>query len=45
MTHCATARVVEVCFDTKARKGVPLPGDVRDKLRAVALERPQETVR
>jgi acyl-CoA thioester hydrolase len=45
MTHCATAKVVEVCFDTKARKGVPLPEDVRAKLRAVALERPEETVR
>lgn len=38
MTHCATAKVLEVCFDTRARKGVPLPRDVRDKLRAIALE-------
>jgi acyl-CoA thioester hydrolase len=35
MTHCATQKTVEVCFDTKARKGVPLPGDVRAKLQAI----------
>ena len=27
MTHCATEKAVEVCFDTKERKGVPLPDD------------------
>ena len=32
MTHCATQKTVEVCFDTAARKAVPLPDDVRDKL-------------
>lgn len=32
MTHCATQKTVEVCFDTKARKGVPLPEDVKVKL-------------
>jgi len=32
MTHCATQKTVEVCFDTKARKGVPLPEDVSAKL-------------
>lgn len=32
MTHCATQKTVEVCFDTKARKGVPLPEDVKAKL-------------
>ena len=36
MTHCATEKAVEVCFDTKARKGVPLPEDVRTKLAAIA---------
>lgn len=36
MTHCATAKVVEVCFDTKARASVPLPEDVARKLRAIA---------
>ena len=36
MTHCATEKVVEVCFDTRARKGVPLPEDVRTKLAAIA---------
>lgn len=36
MTHCATQKTVEVCFDTKARKGVALPEDVRTKLAAIA---------
>jgi len=36
MTHCATEKAVEVCFDTKARKSVALPGDVREKLQAIA---------
>jgi acyl-CoA thioester hydrolase len=38
MTHCATEKAVEVCFDTQARKGVPLPEDVRAKLAAIAVE-------
>jgi acyl-CoA thioester hydrolase len=38
MTHCATEKAVEVCFDTQARKGVPLPEDLRAKLAAIALE-------
>jgi acyl-CoA thioester hydrolase len=38
MTHCATEKAVEVCFDTQARKGVALPEDVRVKLAAIALE-------
>ena len=38
MTHCATQKTVEVCFDTAARKAVPLPGDVRDKLGKCVLE-------
>ena len=35
MTHCATQKAVEVCFDTKERKGVPLPDDLRRKLEAL----------
>jgi acyl-CoA thioester hydrolase len=35
MTHCATQKSVEVCFDTKARKGVPLPEDIKRKLAAL----------
>ena len=37
MTHCATQKTVEVCFDTAARKGVALPEDVAAKLRGIAL--------
>jgi len=37
MTHCATQKSVEVCFDTKQRQGVALPEDIREKLKAVAL--------
>src|SRR3954471_1712309 len=36
MTHCATQKTVEVCFDTKARRGVALPDDVKAKLQAIA---------
>ena len=32
MTHCATQKTVEVCFDTTARRSTPLPEDVRSKL-------------
>jgi acyl-CoA thioester hydrolase len=32
MTHCATEKAVEVCFDTQARMGVPLPEDMKTKL-------------
>jgi acyl-CoA thioester hydrolase len=32
MIHCATQKSVEVCFDTQARKGVPLPADLKQKL-------------
>jgi acyl-CoA thioester hydrolase len=35
MTHCATEKAVEVCFDTKERKGVPLPEDLKRKLEAL----------
>ena len=38
MTHCATQKTVEVCFDTRQRKGVPFPEDIRTKLKAIALE-------
>jgi acyl-CoA thioester hydrolase len=37
MTHCATQKTVEVCFDTKARKGVALPDEVREKFAAIAV--------
>ncbi len=33
MTHCATQKTVEVCFDTRARRSAPLPEDVREKIR------------
>ena len=33
MTHCATQKTVEVCFDTRARKAAPFPDDVREKIR------------
>lgn len=32
MTHCATQKTVEVCFDTTARRSAPLPADVQAKL-------------
>jgi acyl-CoA thioester hydrolase len=32
MTHCATQKTVEVCFDTRARRSAPFPDEVRDKL-------------
>jgi acyl-CoA thioester hydrolase len=32
MTHCATQKTVEVCFDTNGRRSAPLPDDVREKL-------------
>ena len=36
MTHCATQKTVEVCFDTRARKGVALPDEIRQKLTAIS---------
>jgi acyl-CoA thioester hydrolase len=36
MTHCATQKVVEVCFDTGARASAPWPEDVRAKLSIAA---------
>ena len=38
MRHCATQKATEVCFDTAKRRGVPLPEDVKAKLKAIALE-------
>ena len=35
MTHCATQKTVEVCFDTATRKGVVLPDDIKAKLRRI----------
>ncbi len=32
LTHCATQKTVEVCFDTTARRSTPLPPDVQTKL-------------
>ncbi|HET7198604.1 MAG TPA: thioesterase family protein, partial [Burkholderiales bacterium] len=32
MAHCATQKTVEVCFDTRARRSVALPAEVREKL-------------
>jgi acyl-CoA thioester hydrolase len=37
MTHCATQKTVEVCFDTKARKGVALPEDIKAKLQKICV--------
>ena len=37
MTHCATAKSVEVCFDTSARQSVALPEDMKLKLGKIAL--------
>jgi acyl-CoA thioester hydrolase len=33
MTHCATQKTVEVCFDTSARRAAPFPDEVRAKIR------------
>jgi acyl-CoA thioesterase FadM len=32
MTHCATQKTVEVCFDTVRRVSAPFPEDIRQKL-------------
>jgi acyl-CoA thioester hydrolase len=37
MTHCATQKTVEVCFDTQARKGVALPADIKAKLQKICV--------
>ncbi len=36
MKHCATEKAVEVCFNTRERRGVPLPEDMLAKLKAAA---------
>jgi acyl-CoA thioester hydrolase len=33
MTHCATQKTVEVCFDTAARRSAAFPEEVRAKIR------------
>ena len=38
MTHCATQRAVEVCFDTTKRRSTPWPDDVRAKLEAMLAD-------
>jgi len=38
MTHCATQKTVEVCFDIATRKSVPLPDDIRTKLTAMVAD-------
>ena len=37
MTHCATQKSVEVCFDMAKRVSVPFPDDLRAKLAASVL--------
>jgi acyl-CoA thioester hydrolase len=37
MTHCATQKTVEVCFDTNARKGVALPADIKARLQEICV--------
>jgi acyl-CoA thioester hydrolase len=37
MTHCATQKTVEVCFDTRARRGVALPEDVKAMLSRICV--------
>ena len=37
MTHCATQKSVEVCFDMAKRASVPFPDDLRVKLQAAVL--------
>jgi acyl-CoA thioester hydrolase len=34
MTHCATQRTTEVCFDTKARTSAAWPDDIKGRLDA-----------
>ena len=37
MTHCATQKAVEVCFDTAQRSAVALPDDVRRQIAAAVV--------
>ena len=32
MTHCATQKTVEVCFDTTARRAAAFPAELREKI-------------
>ena len=32
LTHCATQKTVEVCFDTRERRSAQLPADVRSRI-------------
>jgi acyl-CoA thioester hydrolase len=32
MTHCATQKTIEVCFDTARRASAPLPDDVKEAI-------------
>ena len=38
MTHCATQKTVEVCFDLAKRASIPLPDDIRDKLASCSTD-------
>lgn len=38
MTHCATQKSVEVCFDTGARRSAAWPADVKARLAAQIIE-------
>ena len=38
MTHCATQKSVEVCFDTAARRSAAWPADVKAQLAAQTIE-------
>jgi acyl-CoA thioester hydrolase len=40
MTHCATQKTVEVCFDTKARRSAVLPGWVKSKIASSIVTNP-----
>jgi acyl-CoA thioester hydrolase len=40
MTHCATQKTVEVCFDTEKRASTHFPGDMREKLAAMVSNQP-----
>ena len=37
MTHCATQKTVEVCFDTRLRKSAPWPDDIKAALARHAI--------
>jgi len=37
MTHCATRKTVEVCFDTRARRGIAWPEDIKASLQKICI--------